>query len=226
MADPSVRLPLLCGALAGPLFTVTYLVEGVTRAHYRPLRHPVSSLALGDAGWTQGAAFLAAGLLTLAFATGLRRASGERAAGASVRGPLLVGAWGVGLLCAGTFVTDPVGGYPSGTPDRVVDASVHGVLHDLFSFAGFVALTAACLVFARMFARAGARGWALYSVASGVLFAGTMVLASRAYGQDAGLADVGGLLQRVALTIGWTWQTLLAVRLLGQDVERRWRSSS
>ena len=33
-----------------------------------------SSLALGDWGWTQIATFVVAGLLTLAFATGLRRA--------------------------------------------------------------------------------------------------------------------------------------------------------
>ena len=39
---------LVCGVIAGPLFVVAFLVEGATRAHYDPLRHPVSSLALGD----------------------------------------------------------------------------------------------------------------------------------------------------------------------------------
>jgi len=42
---------LACGAIAGPLVVVAFVVEGATRAHYDPLRHPVSSLALGDSGW-------------------------------------------------------------------------------------------------------------------------------------------------------------------------------
>jgi hypothetical protein len=65
---------LVCGAIAGPLFTLAWVVEGATRANYQPLRHPVSSLELGGLGWTQRANFLVAGLLTLAFAMGLRRA--------------------------------------------------------------------------------------------------------------------------------------------------------
>ncbi len=44
---------LACGMAAGPLFTIAYLVEGAGRVGYRPLRHPVSSLALGRAGWAQ-----------------------------------------------------------------------------------------------------------------------------------------------------------------------------
>jgi hypothetical protein len=44
---------LACGAIAGPLFTLAWVVEGATRAHYNPLRHPISSLELGDSGWMQ-----------------------------------------------------------------------------------------------------------------------------------------------------------------------------
>jgi len=49
----SAAAVLGCGVIAGPLFVGTFLVEGATRAHYNPLRHPVSSLALGEYGWTQ-----------------------------------------------------------------------------------------------------------------------------------------------------------------------------
>jgi Protein of unknown function (DUF998) len=94
---------LVCGAIAGPLFTLAWAVEGATRAHYHPLRHPVSSLELGDLGWTQRANFIVAGRLTLAFAIGLRRAA---ALGGSNWGPLLVGTHAIGLLGAGIFVTD------------------------------------------------------------------------------------------------------------------------
>lgn len=64
---------LACGAIGGSLFVVTFLVEGATHAGYEPLCHLVSSYALGNYGWTQTANFVAAGLLTLTFAVGLRR---------------------------------------------------------------------------------------------------------------------------------------------------------
>jgi hypothetical protein len=79
---------------------------------------PVSSLELGDFRWTQVANFLVAGLLRLAFAIGMRCA--PRPLGGSTWGPLLVGACAIGLLGAGTFLADPLSGYPSGTPDRLL----------------------------------------------------------------------------------------------------------
>jgi ATP-dependent Clp protease ATP-binding subunit ClpA len=44
------KMFLACGAIAGPLFVLVFLVEGATRTRYDPLRRPVSSLALGDWG--------------------------------------------------------------------------------------------------------------------------------------------------------------------------------
>ncbi|REK89352.1 DUF998 domain-containing protein [Streptomyces inhibens] len=211
---PSVGLrPLLiCGVVGGPLFTVAYLAEGSTRAHYNAWRHPVSSLALGDHGWTQTLNFIVAGLLTLAFAVGLQRAL--RPSGGSTWGPMFIGLWAIGLIGAGIFLADPVRGYPPGTPGRLPNPTVHGALHDFVSLAGFVALTAACFACTRYFARSGERGWALYSAVAGFAFAATMGLSSAAFGRAAGdLADLGGLIQRIALTVGWTWQVLLALHL-------------
>ena len=204
---------LVCGTIAGPLFTVAWVVEGATRAHYHPLRHPVSSLELGDLGWTQRASFLVAGGLTLAFAVGLRRAL--RPLGGSTWGPLLVGAHAIGLLGAGIFVTDPVSGYPPGTPGHLqAYGSAHAALHDLFSVGTFVGLPLASLVFARRFAGWGQRGWALYSAATGLVFVAGFVLTSVAFNQVEPLVRFGGLLQRATVTLGWTWLTLLAVHLL------------
>jgi hypothetical protein len=47
---------------------------GCHRADYDPLRHPASSLAIGELGWMQAANFIIPGLLLLAFALGLRSA--------------------------------------------------------------------------------------------------------------------------------------------------------
>jgi hypothetical protein len=207
------RVLLACGAVAGPLFTAAWILEGATRAHYNPLRHPVSSLELSDLGWTQQANFVVAGGLTLAFAAGLWRAL--RPLGGSTWGPLLVGAHGIGLLGAGIFVTDPVSGYPPGTPDHLAAyGSAHAALHDLLSVGTFVGLPIACLVFARRFAGWGQRGWAIYSAATGVVFAVGFVLSSMAFNQVEQLVAYGGLFQRATVTVGWGWQTLLAVHLL------------
>jgi hypothetical membrane protein len=203
---------LVCGAIAGPLFVVGFLFEGATRANYDPLRHPVSSLALGDYGWVQSANFVVTGLLTLALSVGLQRAL--RLGKGSTWGPLLIGVWAIGLLGAGVFVTDPVSGYPPGAPDRLSSNSWHGALHDLFSLLGFVALAAACFVFGRRFAGRGKRGWALYSAVSGGVFAVLFVLSSAGFAQVEGLVDLAGLLQRVAVAVGFGWLTLLAVHLL------------
>ena len=119
-----------------------------------------------------------------------------------------------GLLGAGVFVTDPVSCYPPGAPDRLSGYSWHGALHDLFSGPAFVALAAACFVFGRRGAGRGERGWAVYSAISGLVFVIAFVLSSAGFGQAAGLVDLAGLLQRVAVAVGFGWLTLLAVHLL------------
>jgi Protein of unknown function (DUF998) len=129
---------------------------------------------------------------------------------------LLVGVWGVGLIGAGAFVTDPVSGYPPGTPPVLVQATTSGALHDLFALVAFFAFGTACFVLA------GGTGWrwAIYSVLSGVAFLGAFFVASIGFGQTEPLAEVAGLSQRVCVIIGWAWLTVLALRLLRQERRR------
>jgi hypothetical protein len=201
---------LTCGAVGGPLFIVAFVVEGATRSGYDAVRHPVSSLALGPFGWSQIANFVVTGALMLGFAFGLRRVL--RPGRGWVWAPWLVGAYAVGLIGAGIFITDPVSGYPAGTPDEI-SYTWHGTLHDLFSLPVFGCLPAACFVLASRFRAQGRFGWAGYSVVSGVSFLVAFVLASLGFGQVEGLVEVGGLNQRIAIVIGWVWLTLLALHL-------------
>lgn len=210
--SPAVRALLGCGIAAGPLFVGAFLVEGATRADYDPLRHPVSSLALGEYGWTQTANFIATGLLLAAFAIGLRYALYPGRA--SLWGPLLIGVWGVGLIGAGAYITDPVSGYPPGTPDALTAYSTIGLLHDLFSVPAFLAPPAACFVLTRRFAGEGAYAWAVYSTATGVVFFVGFILASLGFDQNASLVDIAGLIQRATLAVGLAWAALLAMRTL------------
>lgn len=119
------RRLLRCGVAAGPVFTAVFLLEGAIRDGYRPLRHPVSSLALGSRGWIQAGSFAVTGTLFLAGAAGLARA-GDPAAG-SRAAPALIGAAGAGLIASAVFTTDPVSGYPPGTPDALTQLSRTGV---------------------------------------------------------------------------------------------------
>ncbi len=208
------KMLLAGGALAGPLFTLMWIIEGATRSGYNPLRHPVSSLALGDFGWMQVINFIVAGLLTLAFAIGLWLTL--RPQGGSTWGPLLIGVWAAGLLAAGIFVTDPVSGYPPESPGLLLSHTVHGNLHDLFSLLGFLALTISCFVFASHFAARNEQRWTIYSILTGILFPIGIFLASMAFGQNESLVAFGGLIQRVTVTLGWTWLTLLAIHLLNR----------
>jgi hypothetical protein len=89
------RRLLRCGVAAGPVFTAVFLLEGAVRDGYRPLRHPVSSLALGSRGWIQTGNFAVAGTLFLAGAAGLTRAADPAASSVA---PALIGAAGAGLI--------------------------------------------------------------------------------------------------------------------------------
>ncbi|MFE3455591.1 DUF998 domain-containing protein [Nonomuraea sp. NPDC059194] len=194
------------------MFVIAFLIEGATRADYDPFQHPVSSLALGPYGWMQIANFVITGLLMLLFAIGIHRAL-HAAGRPSTWGPLLVGTYAIGLIGAGVFVTDPVGGYPLDTPAQGVH-TWHGMLHDFpFSLLVFAALATACFVFARRFAGWGNRGWAFYSAATGVLIVIGFFLSGQAFAQAEGLVEIGGLLQRLTIVVGWGWLSLLAIRL-------------
>ncbi|MEV0698337.1 DUF998 domain-containing protein [Saccharopolyspora sp. NPDC050389] len=205
------RALLGCGAIGAVLFVVLFLVEGAFRADYSPLRHPVSSLSIGESGWVQAVNFIVTGLLILAFAAGLRPAL--RQLGGGRWAPVLIGLVGVGLIGAGFFAADPISGYPPGTPPVPLVRTTHGVLHDLFSTPVFTALPAACCVVGYRLARTGHRGWAAYSIGTAVVFLIGFALAGAGFAQNPALTPVGGLLQRLTLVVGFGWLAALAISL-------------
>jgi hypothetical protein len=202
------RVLLSCGVLAGPLFVATFTAHGAALSGYDARRHPVSSLALGPHGWIQTANFVLAGCLYGALAAGLAL-SGAR--WRNQLGTGLVGAAAAGLVGAGAFTTDPVSGYPPGTPDALPAYSgTPAVLHDLLSVPTFLGLPAAAAVYARAFAHTGATGWAWYSAATATVVLANVVLASAAFSQAPALVANGGLFQRAAVAAGFSWLTALA----------------
>ena len=206
------RRLLACGVAAGPVFVAVFLVEGAVRDGYRPLRHPVSSLALGRRGWIQAGNFAVTGALLMAGAAGLARAGDP--ATSSRAAPVLIGAAGAGLIGSAVFTTDPVSGYPPGTPDAPIRPSPAGTAHNLAAVPVFFGLPAAALACGWRSWRAGQRGFGLYSAGTAMTMLATMAPASAGFGQSPRLVKLGGLFQRASIITGFAWLTALSARAL------------
>lgn len=183
------RLLLGCG-LAGPvLFIGTFLIEGATRPGYDAWRQAVSDLGLGPGGGVQRADFIVFGLLIGLFALGLRAVLARGAA--AFWAPLLQGVIALGLLLDGLV--------PSGT------------LHLLGDSLTFTAFPLCAFLLAARFVRVPHwRGWAAYSVASGLLF-GAALIAFQVTTKHTGPA---GLFERAAVLVSALWTIVLAARLV------------
>lgn len=206
------RALLVCGVVAGPLYILVGAVEMLTRPRFDITRHDLSLMSNGDWGWIHIALLIATGLLTIAGAGGMRRVlRGDRG---GTWGPLLIGIYGLGLIGAGVFVADPALGFPLGTPVDAHTVSGHGLMHFICGGVGFLALIAACFVFGRRFATRGLRGWAAYSVVTGVLYFAAFI------GIAAGSKNSGAVLTfvilafTVAVALGWAWVAAMAARLM------------
>ncbi|QKW31862.1 DUF998 domain-containing protein [Nocardiopsis flavescens] len=208
---------LWCGVAAGPLFLGVSTLAGLLRPEYSLARHPVSSLALNGAGGVQVLNFLLTGALLTAFAVGAGRELGR--AGRTGPVPWLLGLCGAGLVGAGLFRTDPVSGYPPGTPHELVYTPL-GVLHDAASALFFFGLPLACVLYAlRSLAD---RRWVVagYSVLTAAAFFACFLWASAGFQQNPGLVAVGGLYQRASLLVGFAWIAVLALLLLRSEKTR------
>src|ERR1700758_1959359 len=114
------------GVLAGPVYIITALAQGLLRPGFDLMHDDVSLLSNGSLGWIQIANFIVTGAFVVAAAVGMARALGS----SSTWGPRLLAVYGAGLIAAGVFVADPMNGFPAGTPSgRPETISLHGILH-------------------------------------------------------------------------------------------------
>src|SRR3989440_12776267 len=90
---------LLCGAIAGPLFILTVLIQDYTRPAFDPRLLPLSLLSLGEWGWVQIVDFVLAAVLNILYAGGLWRKFHPGRAG--TRGPDFSGAYAAGPVLVG-----------------------------------------------------------------------------------------------------------------------------
>jgi hypothetical protein len=208
-SEPHFKLTrglITCGIAAGPVYLIAGLVQAFSRAGFDLTRHSLSLLSNGDLGWIHITNLAITGLLTIAGALGLRRALAPGRS--STWGALLLGVYGLSLIGAGFFVADPAFGFPPGTPNDANVVTWHGVMHFVSGGFGFLALIAACFVFARGFARAQQRGWAAFSMLTGIVFFAAFVGIASGSGNP---WTILGFWIGVVLT--WVWLSLLSAQI-------------
>jgi len=204
-ADRVTKSLLGYGVLAGPVYVVTALVQGLTRPGFDLLHDDVSLLSNGSLGWIQIANFVVTGTFVLGAAVGMSRALGGR----STWGPRLVGVFGAGLIAAGIFVADPMHGFPAGAPaGRPETLSVHGILHVVVAAIGFLCLVAACFVLARRYYRERRERWMWFSMLTGVVF--LLAFAGVASGSSSALVILGFW---AGVVVAFAWIAAVSVDL-------------
>jgi hypothetical protein len=216
MQDKQHRLDgwLLFGGAAGAVgFVVVALIEGATRPGYSWWRHYVSQLATSDWGWMQDVNFIVAGMLIVGGAIGLGR-SLPNARGGSW-GPRLTGLFGLSLIVAGLFSTDPAMGYP---PDAPAGSAMtfHGLIHGLNGPVCFGLLTASAVVLGRHFLGNPSTRWlsgVSMAVAAIVVLSFVGATACSVMGETGAWPNAPtGLVQRIGIATGWFWFAIVAVR--------------
>ncbi|PZG14864.1 DUF998 domain-containing protein [Nonomuraea aridisoli] len=189
---------LWTGALSSWLFIVIFLIDGWTRPGYRPVRHPVSALALGPRGLLQAANFVVCGLVITASAVAVVSALD------SVVLAVTIGVFGLFLVASGVFPMDAMRGYPPGTPDETpAKVSVRHKLHDFAGAVVFGSLPTAAIVAAFVLPEAGWKWYSALTAAGGI--AGFIAF-GQAWESDHPRA---GLMQRATIVVGWVWLGLL-----------------
>ena len=196
--SPADRILLTCGGIAALVFCGVSTYEMLTRPGFDIRRHAISMLSLGDRGWVMAATFVVSGLLTLLCAAGLRRVlPGGRWL------PILIAAYGLGLILAGIFPAPASFGFPPGTPDDQQPVmTFSAIIHSIAFMLAFTSLTIACFVAARRLSG----GWAAVSLLAGIVMPLLVAL---------GMANLiaPGIAFYLAAIVGWAWLAIVVMPL-------------
>ncbi|MDP1700197.1 MAG: DUF998 domain-containing protein [Aestuariivirga sp.] len=191
------RALLFSGIAAGLLFFIVPTIEVFRRPGFDIQRHAISVLSLGEGGWIMKAVFIVCGILTLMCALGIYM---ELARGwVRFAAPLLIGAYGLGLMLAGLFDAPAGLGFPPGTPQDQAPVMMAGaILHSVAFMVAFSSLIASCFVFALYFLHAQQAIWAAISLVVGIALPALI-------GLGISMIIAPGIAFYWAAMLGWLW---------------------
>jgi hypothetical membrane protein len=194
------------GIIGPVLFTATFVaLELVRGSDYDRVTETVSALEAGPHGWVQQVNFVAFGVLTIAFATGLHRAVAPTRLG--LAGPVLLALSGVAtFLAAAVPVREDAAGATYSPAGHVVAGTM------------FFATSALALVVLSGRFRADTRwsGLAGYAAAAGgAALIGFVLMGALVMPDGAPLHEYAGLAQRaLILLVVFPCRVILSVRML------------
>lgn len=200
---------LIAGVVVGPLYITVGLIEAFTRKGFDITRHALSLLSNGDLGWIHITDLIFSGILVLCASVGIRRVLQGRG---KIWAPILIGIFGLGFIASGFFRADPAMGFPPGTPANAMTISTSGIMHFASGGIGFLGLIAACFVFARRFFHLKQKGWANYSIFTGVIFFAAFI--GIASGSGNGWTILGFW---IGMILAWLWLSLVSLKLLQEN---------
>lgn len=190
-----------CGGIGAILFTVTYLIEGITQPGYDAWQQSISALSLGPGGWVQQINFAVYGVLLILSSIGWYRVLSP--GHDTIWFPLLQSIGGLCLIGVAMF-TD-------------------GTFHTILAYALIIALAMGCFALEDYLGRSlHWHGWRVYSIVTGVLiliFWGGFV--QGASGHVAGLTPIAGLIERLSAGSHDLWICLLLATLFLQKRGQR-----
>jgi len=191
------RALLFAGIAAGLLFFIVPTIEVYRRPGFDIQRHAISMLSLGDGGWIMKAVFIVCGMLTLMCALGIYM---ELVHGwVRFAAPLLIGAYGLGLILAGVFDAPAGLGFPPGTPQDQAPVMTSGaIFHSVAFMVAFSSLIASCFVFALYFLHVQQTIWAVISLVAGIALPALI-------GLGISMAMAPGIAFYWAAMLGWLW---------------------
>jgi len=190
----------ICGIIAPALYTIVVIVLSFLWSDYNPVAQAISELGGPDAPNAiimNTVGFALTGILITAFAYGLHRGINE-GRGSKI-GPALVAVYGLGMVGVGLFPWDKANLASSAT-----------MMHSVFGWIHWIAITLAPLVIARRFKNDHKwKSYRLYGWATGLVTAVLIVIylltAAGAY---------GGVIQRMVVGAQLLWIEIMAIRLL------------
>lgn len=208
--DRAVPTPLLLwfslGTVGSLLFTTTYVIEGATRSGYDAWAQAVSALSLGPGGWVQQVNFVVFGLMSISTAVAARWLL-KGGVGATWY-PIIRTIEGLGLVMDGFFSQDP-NGYPAGI--ITTTPTFHAVIHQIFAFVIITSIAVGYVILApRMAKEPGWRGWAAFSVITGIWTIAFIAIFGTLTSQH---SPIAGIFERLSPALATIWGIIFLARL-------------
>ncbi|MFI6483654.1 DUF998 domain-containing protein [Nonomuraea sp. NPDC050663] len=181
------------GASGALLFVLVFLIDGLVRPGYSPVRHPVSALALGPRGWIQTANFAVCGTAITVGAVAVATTGRQPLLGA------MLTIFGLGLV-ASLSRMDPMRGFPPGTPEG--DPARFTVWHKIHDYAGAVVFFSLPVTAAVAAFTLPEVVWKAVSAVAAIGLTFPCYAFGRAWEND---SPRSGLIQRAFIIPGWLW---------------------